>query len=240
MQFVIHQLLQTGGELIEPLGLLLQPPLRILMVEPLLQQDEIVAGSGLLAVHRLQQLLLEMGEALGTGALIRRHQLGGRRRGRGAQVGGKVADGDIHLVAHRAHHRDGGVGDGARHRLFVEAPEIFERPAAASDDQHIHLGAAVGQGNGRDDLADGGAALHLGRVDKHRQIRRAAFEYGQHVVQGSAGGGGDEATARGSRGSGRLRPSSNSPSAPRRRLSSSKRSASAPSPAGCIDSMISW
>lgn len=98
------------------------------MVEPLLQQDEIVAGGGLLAAHRLQQLLLEVNQTLGTGALIRRHQLGGSRRGRGAQVGGKVADGDIHLVAHRAHHRYGGVGNGARHRLFVKAPEIFEDP----------------------------------------------------------------------------------------------------------------
>jgi hypothetical protein len=60
------------------------------------------------------------------------------------EVGGKVADGDVHLVAHGAHHGDGGACDGPCHRLFVEAPEIFEGTAAASDDEHIHLGAAVG------------------------------------------------------------------------------------------------
>ncbi len=157
MQSVIHQLLQTGRKLVEALGLLLQPPLWILMVEPLLQQDEIVAGGGLLAVHGLQQLLLEMGEALGAGALIRRHQLGGRRRGRGAR---KSAAKSLMVTSTSwPTALTTGMAEWAmaRHRLFVEAPEIFERAAAAPDDQHIHLGAAVGQGNGRDDLADGGA-----------------------------------------------------------------------------------
>ena len=59
-------------------------------------------------------------------------------------------------------------------------------------------------------------------------------------MQGGAGGRGDQTHGAGLAGQGALGPSSNSPSAPRRRLSSSKRRASMPSPAGCIDSMMSW
>ncbi|MNC12986.1 hypothetical protein D3C75_607160 [compost metagenome] len=192
MQAQIEQLLQAAGQLVQTLGLLLQPALGILMVEPLLQQREAMAGGGLAPGDGLHQALLEVHQALGAGASVRCHQLGGGGGGGGTQVGGEVADGDVHLVAHSAHHRNGGACDGAGHRLLVEAPEIFKGAAAATDDEHIHLGAAVGKSDGRDYLGDGGAALHLGRVDEDRQIRGAALEHRQHVVQGGAGGRGDQ------------------------------------------------
>ena len=54
MEAACQQLLQPAVELVKALGLLLQPALGILVFEPLLQQDEAVAGGGLVAVHGLE------------------------------------------------------------------------------------------------------------------------------------------------------------------------------------------
>jgi hypothetical protein len=75
------QLLQAAVELVEALGLLLQPSLGILMIEPLLQQDEAMAGGDLVTAHGLGEPLAQVHEALGAGAPVRRHQLGGGRGG---------------------------------------------------------------------------------------------------------------------------------------------------------------
>ncbi len=206
VQAITQVLLQAAVELVEALGLLLQPSLGILMIEPLLQQDEAMAGGNLVTAHGLGEPLAQVHEALGAGAPVWRHQLGGGRGGGGTKVGGKVADGDVHLVSYGAHHGDGGACDGPCHRLFVEAPEIFKGTAATSDDEHIHLGAAVGKHDGRDDLGGGGAPLHLGRVDENGQVRGAAFKHRQHVVQGGAGGGGDQPDGAGFPGQGALAP----------------------------------
>ena len=57
--------------------------------------------------------------------------------GGGAQVGHEIGDGDVGLVAHGRDHRHGTGGDGARHGLFVEGPQIFERAAAAAHNDDV-------------------------------------------------------------------------------------------------------
>ena len=53
VQAITQVLLQAAVELVEALGLLLQPSLGILMIEPLLQQDEAMAGGDLVTAHGL-------------------------------------------------------------------------------------------------------------------------------------------------------------------------------------------
>ena len=70
------------------------------------------------------------------------HFSGGRRRGR-AQVGHEIRDGDVGFVSHGRDHRHGTGGDGPRHGLLVEGPQIFQRSAAAAHNDHIRpLGLA--------------------------------------------------------------------------------------------------
>ena len=45
-----------------------------------------------------------------------------------AQVGDEIGDGDIGLVADGGHYGHGTARDGARHRLFIERPQIFDPP----------------------------------------------------------------------------------------------------------------
>ena len=53
-------------------------------------------------------------------------EFGAGGRGRCAQVGDEVGDGDIGFVADRADDGDGAVGDGACDGFLVEGPEVFE------------------------------------------------------------------------------------------------------------------
>ena len=62
----------------------------------------------------------------------------GGRRGRGrAQVGHEVGDGEVGLVPDGGDGGDLRGGEGARHQLFVEGPEVLEAAAAAGHDQHV-------------------------------------------------------------------------------------------------------
>src|SRR5229473_8265503 len=70
-------------------------------------------------------------------AAHRHRHFGGGRRRRRALVGGEVDQRDVGLVADRRDQRDHAVGGGADHDLFVERPQVFQRSAAARDDQEI-------------------------------------------------------------------------------------------------------
>src|SRR3954464_6897023 len=71
--------------------------------------------------------LREIGREL---ALHPRDQLRGGGGGGRAHVGAEVRDGEVHLVADGAHHRHRAGGDGARHHLLVEGPQVFQAAAA--------------------------------------------------------------------------------------------------------------
>ena len=94
-------------------------------------------------LHALGDLMLRLGDQLGRG------------RGCGsAQVSDKVGDGEVGLVAHGGNHGETARGDRARHPLGVEGGQIFERSAAAREDDQI------GQARGVDHLDRG---FDLGR-----------------------------------------------------------------------------
>ncbi len=61
---------------------------------------------------------------------------GGRGRGR-AEIGDEIGDGEIGFVADGGDDRHFGCANGAGDGLFVEGPQIFERAAAASEDDDV-------------------------------------------------------------------------------------------------------
>ena len=74
-------------------------------------------------------------ETLGDFVLGFGDELGrGRRRWR-AQVGGKVRDGEVGFVSDGGNDRQPRCSNGARHPLAVEGGKIFERTAAAREQQ---------------------------------------------------------------------------------------------------------
>nr|VVN27602.1 hypothetical protein PS652_04666 [Pseudomonas fluorescens] len=84
--------------------------------------------------------------------------------------------------------------DGASHGFFVEAPEVFQRAAAAGQDQRVEA-ATVGQLQGADDLLDGFAALHGGGDQGQLDLRRTAAEHTDDVADHCASGRADDADA---------------------------------------------
>jgi hypothetical protein len=103
-------------------------------------------------VHRhLQPLLpgLQLAQQL---LLIAADDLRGGRRGRRAQVGNKISDRDVGFMADGADDRDLAGEDSPRHPLIVKTPQILQRTAAASDNQHVTLLARVGQRDGAHNL----------------------------------------------------------------------------------------
>ncbi len=125
----------------------------------------------------------------------RADQLGRRRRRRRAPVGGEVGDGDVDFVTDAGDHRHATAAHGARHRLVVEGPQVFERAATARQDQHVALAALAGHvqhaGDGRCRLR----ALHRHRVDEHRDGGKATCEHAEDVSERRPRGRGHDADA---------------------------------------------
>ena len=110
----------------------------------------------------------ERGEEVGA---HRHGELGRRGRRRRAQVRRVIEQCPVGLVADGGDDRDRATGGGAHHRLVVEAHEVFERAAAAGDDQHVRprrssvRGKRVEAVDRRCDLGRGGLSLHPDRPD---------------------------------------------------------------------------
>ena len=65
----------------------------------------------------------------------------------------EVGDGEIRFVADAGDHGNERRRNRARNDLFVECPQIFERAAAASEDQHVREFDAIEIAQGRRDVA---------------------------------------------------------------------------------------
>ena len=124
-------------------------------------------------------------------APVRNQQFGGHRRGRRAQVGGEIGQGEIGLVAHRRHHRHRRGGDGAHQRLVVERPQVFQRSAAAGQQHHLVTAAGRGPAQQVGDLRRGAFALHQAGQDIHFKQGQPARQHAEHIAHGRAGGRGD-------------------------------------------------
>ena len=183
-------------QIVEPLRVLRELRARMRNLQALRQRAQRQragrAGSG---PSRRANRVLEQRQRFEPAPLVRHgRQRGGRRRGR-AHVGDEVGDGDVDFVADAGHRRNAAGGDRARHAFVVEAPEVFERAAAARDDQHV---AFVAPRRGLDrahDFRHRGRALHGGGIEQHGRRRKARAQHSQYVVNGRAGGRGDHADA---------------------------------------------
>ena len=116
------------------------------------------------------------------GIAVRTENLGGGGRGRRAQVGREVGDGEIGFMADAGNHGKAAGADGARHDFLVERPEILDAAAAAAQDDGIAV-ARGGQLQGGGDPVGSAFALHRRRVKIDPDMRRPAAQRGQHVAQ---------------------------------------------------------
>lgn len=163
-----------------------------------------VAGVAQPVAELLCEPIVVVGECGAEVVLMRGDEFGGGGGGCGADIGDEIADCDIHLVPDGADDRDAAGGDGAGDVFLIEGPEIFERAAAASDDEDVERSEALGleialADCGRDFRA-GARALNGDGRDDDFERGEAARECLQDVADGGAAWAGDEANAGGDAG----------------------------------------
>ena len=90
------------------------------------------------AARRRERPIVQAIDAAAELVLRRDDEFRGRRGCRRAEVGDEIGDRDVGLVSHRRDHRYRHACDRARHHFLVERPQIFDRSAAATDDDDIH------------------------------------------------------------------------------------------------------
>ena len=110
----------------------------------------------------------------------------------GPPVGGEVGQGDVDLVADGRDDGQAGAGDGPRHDLLVERPEILGRPAAARDDDQVGVRHPVGQDDRGGDLGAGPRPLHPRRRDQDLGGRPPPAGHLEQVADGRPGRAGDD------------------------------------------------
>jgi len=114
------------------------------------------------------------------------HQLcrsGGRWR---AQIGDKVGNGEIRLMANGRDHRNRRTENGSRQRFIVERSQVFNGAAAARDDNHVHGFGAVEMPDARRNFLSRRFALHLRGINLYANIFMATGQNVEHVLQGCA------------------------------------------------------
>ncbi len=112
--------------------------------------------------------------------------LGSARRGGGAQVRTEVGDREIDFMSDAGDDRHARAGDGPGHNLFVEGPEIFYRPAAATEDDEIDQLLPVGEIEGGGDFLPGTLALDPDRQQLNGDRRPALPPDRQEIMDGRA------------------------------------------------------
>lgn len=155
------------------------------------------------ALHRLAQALalqvpqarVQHAQAVQQVLALRHQQLGGHRRRGRAHVGGEVGQAEVGLVADGRNHRHLRRGDGARQPLVVERPQVFQRAAAAGEDDHVVTLRGLGALQHRHDLLGRAVALHRHRQHLGLGQRETPAEHAEHVAHRRAAGRGDDRDA---------------------------------------------
>ena len=98
-------------------------------------------------------------------------------------------------MADGAYHRDKAGKDCPRHALVVKAPQVFQRAAAAPDDQDITLLTRIRQLNRAHDLPRRIVTLNGSWVNNDGQGRVTALQNVQNIVQGRTGFRGNDPNA---------------------------------------------
>ena len=166
--------------------------------------QDLVGGEALVALAKVEKLVAggafhtggEGGDALLDAVLRGGDQLGGGGRRGGAEVGDKIGDGEVGLVADGGDTGELGGGDGASEGFVVEAGEIFDGAAAAGEDDEIdftRIGVEPADAGG--DRAGAVCPLHGSGVDEEVEAGVTAADDGDDVADDGAGGRGDDADA---------------------------------------------
>ena len=151
---------------------------------------------GQLLLQQALQALVHMADTLQQRVAVRSQQFGSSSRGRGAYVGDKIADAGICFMPYGADHWRAAGGNGTGQGFFIEAPEIFQRAAAAGQDYGVEA-AAIGQLQGVNDLRAGLIALNLGGYQRQGNMGRPAGKHATDILPDSAGGRGNYRNAGG-------------------------------------------
>ena len=122
-------------------------------------------------------------------------QLGsGGRRG-GTQVGYKVGNGEVGLVADGGDDRELGGGNGVGEEFGIKGGEVFERAAAAGDDNEVSVAGAVEISDAGRDFSGSGFSLNKRGVDEDVEAGVAAIHDIKEIADDSAGRRGNDADA---------------------------------------------
>ena len=113
----------------------------------------------------------------------------------GAHVGHEIRDGEVAFMADARDRGNFRVGNGAGDHFFVEGPQIFERAAAARENQHIHRFHGIEELHRLDDFLCGAFALDPHRKHREMDVGKAAPEDAHDVAHRGSSRRGDEADA---------------------------------------------
>ena len=133
------------------------------------------------------QTIFQLPHAGADFLLVGAQQFSGRRGCGGAPVGDKIAYDNVDLVPDSGYHGDAAGVHRARHRLFIERPQVLERTAATGQQQHVALAASLRRVQGRDNLLRGRRALHRHRIHDDRNGGETPAQHGEHVADRRAG-----------------------------------------------------
>ena len=117
--------------------------------------------------------------------LYRNRNLGGDGRSSRPYVRREIAKGKIGLVSNSADYRNLRCRHRADNALFVESPQVFDRTAAASDNQHIGdpiRRCTVEEPNPFDDFLLRPRPLNLDRIKTYLQVRETPGKHGAHIM----------------------------------------------------------
>ena len=118
---------------------------------------------------------------------VGRGQLGRRGRRGGALVGHQIGNRDVRFVADGGHDRNRHGGDAPGHGFQIESSQVFERPAAAGDDDDLRAMAhPLGAVQRADELPFGLEALHGDVEAGDAHAGKAPLHYRKHVAQSRA------------------------------------------------------
>ena len=170
-----------------------EPHLRALRIDPREQVIEALRTCFEAAPQQLFDALAMPGKTARDFCGIGHQQLGGRRWGRRAEVGGEVRDREVDLVTDCRNDRDCARADRACDRFVVERPQVFERAAAPGQQENIVAARGRRGVQHRDNRGRRVLALDRYRQDFYFSKRETPRDHAEHVANRGAGWRGDYA-----------------------------------------------
>src|SRR5207253_4053552 len=117
-----------------------------------------------------------------------------------ANVGDKIGNGEIGLVADPGDDGELRIGDGARDNFFVEGPHIYERAAATRKNQHVHKFFRIEKFQRLDDFLGRAFSLDARGKNGEMHVGKAAREDAHDVAHRGAARRSDETDVAGKKG----------------------------------------